>query len=39
MDDINKLFETDCLFARKFDEEVDRDVIDYVYDRVVRNNK
>lgn len=39
MDDINKLFETDCLFARKFDEEVDRDVIDYVYDRVVHNNK
>lgn len=34
MDDIGRIFESNCLFARKFDESVDRDVIDYIYDRV-----
>lgn len=34
MSDIDKILKSNCIFARKFDNLVDREVIDYIYDRV-----
>lgn len=36
-EDINELMNSECLFARKFDEEIDKEVIDEVFSRLMAN--
>ena len=37
MDDLNKIYSSGNLFARKFSSNVDTGVIDYIYDRVLKS--
>ena len=38
IDDIDLITNSNCFFARKFDERVDSSIIDYYYNRIMRNS-